>query len=410
MRPFFSVLLLLGLCLAGTGRPLLAGPADTLTLRVATYNLEDVRTDDLARADHPRLQALAAEIQRLRPDVLLLNEIAFDQPGAPGYVAGDAAGLNGQRFADRFLSVSQGEGLAPLRYRAFMAPSNTGLASGLDLDNDGEAVTTFPPPPPAAPDGTPGEQTAEGRRYGNDAWGFGTFPGQYAMAVLVRDDLEILIDSVRTFQRMPWSRMPAAAWPADPETGAPWFSPDEMRQVRLSSKSHWDVPVRLPNGRVLHLLVSHPTPPAFDGPEQRNVRRNHDEIRFWADYLNDAGYLIDDRGRTGGLDPGAAFVLLGDLNADPDEGRALDNPVGTLLLAHPRVNGAFVPVADAAGRAAYPDLDVDDTAAWGLRVDYVLPSAGLRVLDGGIRRLPPGARPSDHFMVWLSLGVPADGK
>ena len=52
----------------------------------------------------------------------------------------------------------------------------------------------------------------------------------------------------------------------------------------LSSKSHWDVPVRIGNV-TLHLLASHPTPPAFDGAEDRNGRRNHDEIRFWSDYL-----------------------------------------------------------------------------------------------------------------------------
>ena len=53
---------------------------------------------------------------------------------------------------------------------------------------------------------------------------------------------------------------------------------------RLSSKSHWDVPIRI--GReTVHFLVSHPTPPVFDGPEDRNGTRNHDEIRFWADYV-----------------------------------------------------------------------------------------------------------------------------
>ena len=31
-------------------------------------------------------------------------------------------------------------------------------------------------------------------------------------------------------------------------------------------------------------------------------------------------------------------------------------------------------------------LDPDDTASWGMRVDYVLPSRGLQVLDGGIER------------------------
>ncbi|WP_456425452.1 endonuclease/exonuclease/phosphatase family protein [Rhodocaloribacter sp.] len=381
---------------------------DTVALRVATFNVEDVRTDDLKNPAHPRLRRLAARIQRLRPDVLLINEIAYDQPGAPGYTDGEPEGQNGRRFAETFLAVSQGPGLEPIRYRAFMAPSNTGIASGFDLNHDGRTVTTFPPPPPAGPDGAPGPQTDEGRAYGSDCWGFGTFPGQYAMALLVREDLDLLAGEARTFRLMPWSRMPGALRPLDPATGEPWYADDVWAVFRLSSKSHWDVPVRLPNGRVLHLLASHPTPPAFDGPEARNKRRNHDEIRFWADYLDGADYLVDDAGTPGGLPEDAAFVLLGDLNADPDKGSAIDDPVGTFLLAHPRIRGDFVPRATPGGLAAFPDLDPDDTARWGLRADYVLPSTNLGIRDGGIARPedPDAPAESDHFPVWLDLLVP----
>lgn len=381
---------------------------DTLLLRVAAYNIEDVRQDDLANPEHPRLSMIATEIQRLRPDVILLSEVAYDQPGAPGYREGEAPGQNGRRFAERFLAVPQAPDLEPIRYHAFTAPTNTGLPSGFDFDNNGYAVTTFPPPP-AGTGGEPGEQTAEGRLYGNDAWGFGTFPGQYGMALLVREGLEIVTDSVRTFRLLPWSSQPGAQPPVDPTTGEAWYAPDEWAAFRLSSKSHWDVPVRLPNGTVVHVLASHPTPPAFDGAERRNVLRNAAEIRFWADYLDGAPYVVDDSSRAGGLPQDAPFVILGDLNADPDEGQSLDDPVGTYLLSHPRVNGAFTPVADRSTLAAYPNLQPDDTAVWGLRVDYALPSSELRVVDGGIRRSPiaEGAlRPSDHFVVWLDLQVP----
>jgi hypothetical protein len=291
-----------------------------------------------------------------------------------------------------------------------MAPSNTGLNSGFDFDNDGVAVMNFPEPPPAADDGAPGAQTPGGRAYGNDAWGFGTFPGQYGLAVLVRDGLSIREEGVRTFQTLPWHTMPGALRPVDAESGEPWYSDAEWEAMRLSSKSHWDLPVQLPGGAVIHVLASHPTPPAFDGPEQRNKRRNHDEIRFWADFLDGASYLVDDRGNSGGLPPGAHFVILGDLNADPDEGNALDNPVGTYLLGHHRINGAFVPEATRAGRAAFPDLDPDDTARWGLRVDYVLPAATLEVLDGGVwRETEPGdVAVSDHFPVWIDVVAPQD--
>ena len=387
---------------------------EAVTLRVATYNIEDVRTADVLNPDQPRLKKVAALIQRVRPDILLVNEVTYDQPGAPDVGAGEAAGLNGQRFADHFLAVAQAPGLEPIRYRAFSAPTNTGLASGLDLDRSGEAVTTYPEPPPPGFDGSAGPQTDAGRAYGGDSWGFGTFPGQYGMTLLVREGLEVLEDSVRTFRLLPWQAMPDALLPVvpgtGPETGAPWYAGEAGEQFRLSSKSHWDVPVRLPNGAVLHVLASHPTPPAFDGEEGRNRRRNHDEIRFWADYLDGADYIRDDSSRAGGLAPDVPFAIVGDLNADPDEGSSFENPIGTFLLSHPRINAAATPLADSAGQAAYPGLDPDDTAQWGLRVDYVLPSADVRVLGGKVERPAPGGmtgmEPSDHFLVWLDLAVP----
>ena len=89
----------------------------------------------------------------------------------------------------------------------------------------------------------------------------------------------------RTFQTFRWADMPGALLPIDPATGQSWYSPAELEVVRLSSKSHWDVPIQIGSGRPVHFLVSHPTPPVFDGPEDRNGRRNFDEIRFWADYV-----------------------------------------------------------------------------------------------------------------------------
>ncbi len=72
--------------------------------------------------------------------------------------------------------------------------------------------------------------------------------------------------------------------PTDPD-GTPWYTPGpELDSFRLSSKSHWDVPIEI-GKKTVHFLVSHPTPPVFDGPEDRNGTRNHDEIRFWADYV-----------------------------------------------------------------------------------------------------------------------------
>jgi endonuclease/exonuclease/phosphatase family metal-dependent hydrolase len=377
--------------------------ADSLKIRVATFNIEDIRTEDLKNPSHPRLRRIAATIQKIRPDIILINEIAYDQPGAPGFAEGDLGGQNGRRLADNFLSIPQAENLSPLEFKAFMAPSNTGLHSGFDLNNDGNKRKNFPLPPGAEPDGAAGRQTPEGREYGNDSWGFGTFPGQYAMALLMNPRFEIREDQVRTFRKFPWSAMPGALLPIDPVRQEPWYSAEEAAQFPLSSKSHWDVPLTLPNGTVLHLLCSHPTPPAFDGEEQRNKKRNHDEIRFWADYLNDADYIVDDKGKTGGYHSQNPFVILGDLNADPTGGGSLDNPIQKFLLDHPRIEGTFIPRA-----ASMEGADADNTSGWGMRVDYVLPSQELKIADGGVWRYQQDTERyplSDHFPVWLDIMV-----
>ncbi|GJM18778.1 MAG: endonuclease [Phycisphaeraceae bacterium] len=390
----------------------LASPAaaEGTAIRVATFNAEDIRTADLLTGDNPRLKAIAEIIQRIRPNVLLLNEIAYDEPGVTDVPEGAPAGSNADRFVERYLSVPQAPGLRPIRFDTFMRRSNTGLHSGHDLDRSGAVVNTYPPPPGAQPDGSPGRQTADGRAYGGDSWGFGTFPGQYAMALLVDERLEILADDARTFRLMPWSYMPNAMLPmtapegdADPE---PWFGAEAQGAVRLSSKSHWDVPIRLPSGAVIHALCAHPTPPAFDGPEGRNKRRNHDEIRFWADYLAGAAYVVDDTSTAGGLVPAAHFVILGDLNADPDEGSSLHDPIG-LLLSSPRVRHDPAPTSD----IEIEGLDPDDTARFRLRVDYVIPSTGLTPTRSGVWRQPPADRPfpTDHFPVWVDLVVPDPG-
>src|SRR5205085_389229 len=108
--------------------------------------------------------------------------------------------------ADLFLGnyLGQGQntlglptGAASLTYPySFVAPSNTGIASGYDLNNDGRTVTT----PGAA-------------GYGDDAFGFGAFPGQFGMAVFSKHP--IVADQVRTFQTFLWKDMPGALLPDD---------------------------------------------------------------------------------------------------------------------------------------------------------------------------------------------------
>ncbi|WP_412759432.1 endonuclease/exonuclease/phosphatase family protein [Nocardiopsis rhodophaea] len=372
------------------------------SVRFATFNASLHRSaegeliEDLSTGDDGQARAVAEVIQRNRPDVLLVNE--FDH---------DAEGRAAALFQENYLAVGQ-NGAEPITYPyRYTAPSNTGIASGFDLDNNGEAVTE---------PGAPG--------YGGDAFGFGQYPGQYGMVVYSAYPIDT--SAARTFQEFRWADMPGALLPRDPETGESFYSDEELEVVRLSSKSHWDLPVRVGRGRTVHLLASHPTPPAFDGPERRNVLRNSDEIRFWADYVTPrrGGYIYDDEGARGGLRPGARFVIAGDLNADPKDSGGPEGGIRGLLDA-PLVNGRVAPTsaggveaaerqgganADHRGDPARDTADFRDDAPGNLRVDYVLPSRGLPVrgtavywptTDDPMSRVTSAA--SDHRLVWLDI-------
>src|SRR5690606_10404453 len=149
------------------------------------------------------------------------------------------------------------------------------------------------------------------------AIGFGNFPGQYAFALLSRFPLDTA--NIRTFKNFKWKNMPGALLPRKPD-GSSYYSNAALDVLNLSSKNHVDIPVTLPDGSKIHVLLAHPTPPVFDGAEDRNGLRNHDEIRLFADYLSNENYLVDDKGNPGGLPPGEKFVLMGDMNADPYDG------------------------------------------------------------------------------------------
>jgi hypothetical protein len=343
------------------------------TIRFATFNASVNRNaagqlvTDLSTGTDPQLRNVAEIIQRARPDVLLVNEFDF-------YPDEQAARL----FQRNYLSVSQ-HGAKPIEFGfRFVKPSNTGIASGKDLDNDGQVVTT------------PGTGA-----YGNDSFGFGEFPGKFGLAVFSR--LPIDYRKARTFQLFKWKDMPGALLPDDPATAAPkdWYSPDELDIFRLSSKSHWDVPIEVGHGQDVHFLVSHPTPPVFDGPEDRNGTRNHDEIRFWADYINPSasGYIYDDNGRHGGLGRGQHFVIAADMNADPVDG---DSTAGAIqqLLDNPRINTSVTPTSPGGpeqsalqdqinsthkGNPAFDTADFADTSPGNLRADYVLPDRNTKI-------------------------------
>ena len=368
------------------------------------FNAGDLAAE-LSAPGNAQPDTIAEIVQHTRPDVLLINEFDYD--------AGDVAAAG---FQDNYLSVPYGDA-DPIFYPyRFVAPSNTGIPSGRDLDKNGSV-------------GGPG-----------DAFGFGFFPGQYGMAVYSMFPIDY--DNIRTFQLFLWKDMPDAMLPIDPDTGESWYNEGDLEVFRLSSKSHWDVPILI-DGKTVHFLTSHPTPPVFDGPEDRNGTRNNDEIRFWADYVipSRSGYIYDDDGTYGGITPGDSFVIAGDQNSDPYDGDSVPGSIQQ-LLDHPLINTKVTPDSEGGpeqdvlqdavndihlGDPAFDTADFADAygpppdfggAPGNLRADYVLPRKQLRIFDAGVF-WPTTDDPlfnlvgtwpfpsSDHRLVWVDVMVPS---
>ncbi len=389
-------------------------------LRIATFNIlfahaspagQGQLISDLSNPNFAQAKAVAEIIQRVRPDVLLLNEFDFDTLGP------NASSEALRLFKTNFLQVSQ-NGATPISFGFdFVGPTNTGVQPEDEL-NDPAVDFDF--------------SNSGGTDDPEDAFGFGHYPGAFGMAVLSKYEIDTA--HIRTFRKLLWKDMPGALLPADPNDSdgngdlTSWYTADELNVFRVSSKTHLDIPV-LVNGTVVHVLGSHPTPPVFDGAEDRNGTRNHDEIRLWADYVTPGqeGYIYDDNNGTGGIGHAQRFVMMGDQNADPVDGDSTNNAI-LQVLNNNQFDTSFSPRSVGSG---IESDDTTDTADFGLRADYVLPSAfGLNIemnncnvndpkLSCGIfwpnttdvlYRLVKGNLSSDHRMVWLdlSLDLPAN--
>jgi hypothetical protein len=328
-----------------------AGPSAAENLRIATYHAELSRDGpglllrDIRRGD-PQVEAAARVVAHADPDVLLLLGIDYDH---------DLAAL--AAFADRVAAAG-----AVYPYRLALRP-NTGRATGLDMDGDGRL-------------GSP-----------RDAQGYGRFAGEGGMAVLSRHPIDAA--GVRDFSGLLWRDLPGAILPDGMAA--------EIQDVqRLSTTGHWDVPIQLAGVGTLRLLAWHATPPVFDGPEDRNGRRNHDEVALWLRLLD---------GTLPAAPPLPPFVLLGDANMDPSRSEGRPDAM-RLLLAHP---GLQDPRPTGAGGLATADFP-EPGGPGRMRADYVLPSAGLTVTAAGVV-WPEDGDPllaivqaaSRHRLVWVDI-------
>lgn len=297
---------------------------------------------DLRKGEAQAAAGLAV-IRALNADILVLTGTDYDASGAA--LAEIRAGLGGL--------YPFGLALRP----------NTGVPTGLDLDHDG---------------------AMNGPR---DAQGFGRFPGQAGIAVLSKYPLHP--EAMRDASDLLWRDLPGADLPPDMSTAA--------RAVqRLATTGFYDLPVTV-EGRDLHLLIYAATPPVFDGPEDRNGRRNADETRFWLHLLQGDLPLAP---------PPAPFAVIGQPNLDPARGDG-DRSALRALLASPLLQDPDP--RDSAGQ----DATWTSPSGWGLRLDMVLPSSDVRVTGAGIFAPAPAdplaevlASASDHRPVWVTIDLP----
>ncbi|MFT4151578.1 MAG: endonuclease/exonuclease/phosphatase family protein [Paracoccaceae bacterium] len=310
---------------------------------------------DIAGGKDAQIAAIGRVAAALNADVLILTAFDYDRGG----VALDA-------FA---AALAQAGAAYPHRFA--LAP-NSGVPTRLDLDGDGLR-------------GGP-----------RDAQGYGLFPGNAGMAILSR--LPVDRAGARDLSRLLWRDLP---------DGIPPPLAQDAGVQRLSTTGHWIVPLLLPDGRSLRLLTWYATPPVFDGEEDRNGRRNHDEAALWLRLLE---------GQLPVPPPAPPFVIAGDANLDPEDGEGRPEALRA-LLAHP---GLQNPAPRGTHRRVEPGTSGDpalDTALYdeigGLRVDYILPSADLTVAAAGVLWPPEGdplaadlAAASRHRPVWVDLVLP----
>jgi 3-phytase len=365
-------------------------------IRIAHFNIKELTTDKINDVDDNRigqdnqLKAAARIIQQIHADILLIQEIDHD------YTRTNAEDVDYAATARDFMEHYLMSGDYSISYKQiYSAPCNTGILSGLDLNNDGIIAR---------------ETDSGATIYGADCYGWGVYPGQYSMALY--SNLTIDTAHIRTFQKFLWKDMPNHLIPLD------YYSADAIEKLRLSSKSHWDIPIQYGDTE-FHLFIAHPTPSVFDGAEDRNGRRNFDEIRFWKLYLERNEHVYDDQGIKSGYQSSAPFIIAGDLNADPSAAVAYyeQNSISQ-LLTHPKIQNTTDFLVSAGSGEGREDTETHFTAKFSrdnrMQIDYLLTSPAIRVIDGGVfwphseqdsenHQLAEIA--SDHRLIWLDVVI-----
>ena len=298
-----------------------------------------------------------------------IRDLTMDKLRDPGNLQAVAAAKIIKRFAPDVLSINEMEadpaaprafvenflhkGEAPVDYPfSHIGETNSGVPAG------------FPPP--------------------FDYKGFGRFKGQYGIACLSRHRMDF--GAIKNYKDVPWRAM----------------SPDYCDEAKcpesfpLWSTAFLDIPIEI-DGTAVHFVLLHPTVPLRN---QMNFRRNADQLRFLERYISGQGIH-----GVSALLAEKPFVVMGDLNTDPEAGVGTCEVIRDLLenenLIRPGTNEKTF-LED--GGAGWPGADKSGLLT--ARLDYILPSKRRFILKefhvfspGGTSWWPVARRASDHFFI-----------
>ncbi|SDK14283.1 Endonuclease/Exonuclease/phosphatase family protein [Ferrimonas sediminum] len=280
------------------------------TIRFATYHADMEFSDynqalsETGSGNEPRLQNVAEVIQRARPDVLLVTGFS----GADGLGGEEYRKRALELFVSEYLNQAQDPDLDAVSYPyLYLANSNSGIPVLDDLNKDGSAPGTLP----------------------FDAKGYGHYAGEKSFALLSRYALDE--NNVRTYRQLEWKRVPTADGQQKPQDGSgnDWFASETWNSLPLMDTNFVDIPMKLPDGRIVQLLATYLGEPAEVDASNRAYMRNRAQVEFVADYISQDynSYIVNDddnsRRVTGGYDSSRPFVLMGNFYNDHEGAWAL---------------------------------------------------------------------------------------
>ena len=228
-----------------------------------------------------------------------------------------------------------------------------------------------------------------GLPYPYDYKGFGRFRGQYGIALLSRQEIDY--EGIINLKDFHWRSLAESYLQA-----AGSQSIECPEDFPLWSTAFLDIPIKIGSegGHALHAVLLHPTVPMKD---YINPWRNADQLVFLKNHID--GLAMKNGG-------GLPFVVMGDLNADPDSGIGIAEAAKRLfwdenIICRKTDQNTFLE-----GGGVEPPME-ENPALLQARLDYILPSSRHFKLNGpfvfaprGTSWWPVARRASDHFFVY----------